>query len=141
MSALTRVLDRLDRPKQVRAGNWITGCPCCHSKHGRPISVRETDDGRVLVHAFCGCGTPDLLAAIGLTLGDLFDKPLDSINLPPVRGGISAREILELVSHEAMVAALLTSDARGRPLTREEQIRLEQAAARLCKAREMAIGR
>jgi hypothetical protein len=140
VSAISRVLDRIDRPKQTRPGNWLAGCPCCQSKRGRPISVRELADGRVLVHPFCGCTTVDVVEALGLTLGDLFDKPLAPSSLPPVRGGLSARELLELVSHEAMVAALLTSDAQGRALTQEEQARLGQAAARLNKAREMVSG-
>jgi hypothetical protein len=141
LTALSKVLDRLDRPKQTRPGNWVAGCPCCQSKRGRPVSVRELEDGRVLIHAFCGCATADVMGAVGLALGDLFEKPLAPSSLPPVRGGLSAREILELVSHEATVAALLASDAQARRLTEDESVRLAQAAARLSKAREMACGR
>jgi hypothetical protein len=61
---------------------YMAGCPCCDSRRGRPVSLRVTDNGRVLVHAFCGHETEDVLAALGLTLADLFDKPLAG-----VRGG------------------------------------------------------
>ncbi len=140
MSAATRLLDRLARPRQLRPGSWAAGCPCCQSKRGRPISVRELDDGRVLVHAFCGCDTESILTALGLTLADLFDKPL-AHHLPPVRGGFSARELLELTAHEALVAALLTSDAQSRQLTPAETTRLAQAAGRLTTANGLTNGR
>ena len=90
MSAASKVLDRLERPKQTRPGSWLAACPCCESWRGRPISVREIDD-RVLIYAFCGCATQDVLGAIGLTLGDLYDAPLVQY-LPPVRGGFTARD-------------------------------------------------
>ena len=44
MSAAAKLLDRLDRPRQTRPGAWVAGCPCCQSKRGRPVSVRETED-------------------------------------------------------------------------------------------------
>jgi hypothetical protein len=112
----------------------VAGCPLCNSKRGRPISVRELEDGRVLVYAFCGCTTVNVVDALGLTLGDLFDKPLDPISLPPVRGGLSARELLELLAHEANVAMVLTIDAQSRTLADEEHTRLCQAAGRLTHA-------
>jgi hypothetical protein len=73
------------------------------------------DDGRVLINCFAGCGAGDVLDAIGLRMADLFDKPL-AHHLPPIRGGFSARELLELNSHEAQVIAILAADAQVRPL-------------------------
>jgi hypothetical protein len=140
MSAAAKVLDRLQRVRQSRPDNYMAACPCCQSKSGRPLSVRSMDDGRVLIHAFCGCETEDVLAAIGLGLGDLFDAPL-AHHLPPVRGGLSARELLELSAHEANVATLLACDAQTRPLTAPELERLAQAAARLGKAQDLVHGR
>lgn len=76
MSAAARLLDRLGRPKPTGPGRWIAACPCCQSKRGRPLSLRELDGGRVLIHALCGCLTSDVLGALGLTLFDLFEKPI-----------------------------------------------------------------
>lgn len=139
MSAAAKLLDRLPRLKQTRPDNFIAGCPCCQSRNGRPVKVRTLDDGRVLLHAFCGCETGDVLAAIGLSFSDLFDKPL-AHHLPPVRGGFTARELLELNSHEATVAALLADIAQTRPLTEEESQRLAEAAGRLATAHGLANG-
>jgi hypothetical protein len=81
-----------------------------------------------------------VLAAIGLRMSDLFSGPIKH-HLPPIRGGFSARELLELNAHEATVAALLACDAQTRPLTADETARLKQAAARLGKAQAMIHGR
>jgi len=133
------VLDRATGVKQTAPGRWSARCPA-HEDRSPSLSIRELEDGRVLIHCFAGCETGDVLAALGLSFGDLFNEPL-AHHLPPIRGGFSARELLQLSSHEATVAALLTADAQIRALTPEESQRLAQAAARLSKAQELARGR
>lgn len=141
MSAVAKLLDRLDRPKQTRPGSWVAGCPCCQSKRGRPISVREGDTGAVLLFPFCGCSTESVLAALGLTLSDLFDKPLDHNVAQSHQSRIPARDVLEAVSHELTVAMLLLEQ-----IVREARApvaawpRLAQAAARIGAARDHVHG-
>jgi hypothetical protein len=139
MSATIKVLDRLTGVKQTAPGRWIGICPA-HEDKSPSLSIRETDDGRVLIHCFAGCGAGDVLAAIGLRMSDLFDKPI-AHHLPPVRGGFTARELLELSAHEATVVALLAHDALTRSLTEQEVHRLNQAASRLARAQDLAHGR
>jgi hypothetical protein len=139
MSAISKVLDRVENPKQSGAGRWMCKCPA-HEDRGPSLSIRELEDGRVLIYCFAGCGAGDVLAAIGLRMSDLFDKPI-AHHLPPIRGGFSARELLELNAHEANVVALLANDAQTRELTPDERTRLVQAAARLGKAQAMIHGR
>jgi CHC2 zinc finger len=139
VSAVTKVLDRLIGAKQSGPGRWMAKCPA-HEDRSPSFSIRETEDGRVLLHCFAGCANGDVLANLGLRMSDLFDKPLTH-HLPPIRGGFSARELLELSSHEATVVALLASDAQIRTLTADELQRLVQAAARLGKVQELAHGR
>jgi hypothetical protein len=140
VSAADKVLERLRRVKQTRPDNYIAACPCCQSRQGRPLSIRSKDDGRVLIHAFCGCETENVLAALDLGLEDLFDQRL-AHQLPPIRGGFSARELLELNAHEAGVVSVLACDAQTRPLTPQELSRLMQAAGRLQRSQDMACGR
>jgi hypothetical protein len=139
VSAAAKILDRLQRVRQSGEGRWIACCPA-HDDKTPSLSVRETPDGRILLNDFGGCEVDDVLAALGLSFGDLFDKPL-AHHLPPVRRGFSARELIELTSHEAQVAALLAADARTRPLTDVETERLAQAADRLSTAQAMVHGR
>jgi hypothetical protein len=138
LGAASKVLDRVAGVRQVGAGRWIARCPA-HEDKSPSLSIRENDDGRVLLHCFGGCETTDVIAAIGLAFTDLFDKPLEH-HLPPIRGGFNARELLELNAHEATVAAMLADKAAAGTLTAEDAQRLVQAAARLGKAQVLANG-
>lgn len=74
MSAAAKILDRLDRVKKIAPERWIASCPI-HNTKGQALSIREVD-GRVLMHDFGGCGTDEILQALGLTVSDLFEEPL-----------------------------------------------------------------
>ena len=70
MTAMDNVLDRLERAR--RSGNgWVARCPA-HEDRSPSLSVREGADGRVLVYCHAGCRTDDVVAAIGLSMRDLF---------------------------------------------------------------------
>ncbi len=131
----TSMLERLTAVKQTAPGRWIAQCPA-HEDKTPSLSIRETQDGRVLLHCFGGCETQLILQALAFDFGDLFDKPL-AHHRPPIRGGFSARELLELLCHEVTVATLLAEQALHAPLTEGEHVRLIQAAGRLIKARSL----
>jgi hypothetical protein len=138
MSAAT-LLDRLDRPKQTRSGNWIAGCPCCQSRRGRPISVRDLG-GRILLHAFCGCRTEDVLGAIGLQMSDLFEAPLGH-HFPASKSQIPARDLIEIISEETNIITTTAADLLdGRFIDEDAWTRLAQAAARIHRARDHFYG-
>ena len=71
-----RLLGRLDGVRQRGADRWSARCPG-HDDKGPSLSVRALPDGRVLVHCFAGCQPTEVLAAIGLTLADLFERPAE----------------------------------------------------------------
>jgi hypothetical protein len=125
------VLNRLDRPRQTGPGRWMTGCPICQSRQGRPVSVRELEDGRVLLHGFCGHSGIDIVQALGLQLQDLFpDGPRGSF--PPARNRIPARDVLEAVAVELDCAAILLAEVvERRAINEEGWQRLALAAARV----------
>ena len=67
---LERVLAHLDGARRSGAG-WIARCP--HHDDGQPsLSIKETDDGRVLLHCFAGCPNRDVVQSAGLAFVDLF---------------------------------------------------------------------
>lgn len=112
----------------------MAGCPCCRSRHGRPLSVRELEDGRVLLYPFCGCETSQVLSALGLQLTDLFPEPLPRRDggYAPVRSRVPAGEVLRAVSAEIHAAAILLADVvERRQLTEEAWQRLALAAQRV----------
>jgi hypothetical protein len=81
MSALERVGDAL-REHGCRGGDGIWACPA-HEDRSPSLSVREGDDGRVLVHCFAGCATHDVIAAVGLRWTDLFEITISTRSRSP----------------------------------------------------------
>lgn len=77
MTALDRLTDALRdrdcRPRSGAGGQWSARCPA-HEDRAPSLSLRQIE-GQALVHCHAGCATADVLAALGLTLGDLYDEP------------------------------------------------------------------
>lgn len=69
-------VSQLERARKSGPG-WTARCPA-HEDRSPSLSVREGDDGRVLVHCFGGCTTDKICAALGLHVTDLFPgEPID----------------------------------------------------------------
>ncbi len=64
------VLQRLDHP-QKRGDRWMARCPA-HDDTNPSLSIREGEDGRVLLNCFAQCETSAVVEAMGLTMQDLF---------------------------------------------------------------------
>ena len=79
MTPMELVLSRFPDAKP-HGDRWQAQCPA-HDDKQASLSLREGDKGAVL-HCFAGCSTESIVAAIGLTLADLFpakDKPVRSV--------------------------------------------------------------
>lgn len=141
MSA-SALLARLDGVKQTGPGRWLAKCPAHEDK--RPsLTIRELDDGRVLLHDFGGCGTDAVLASVGLEMAHLFpEKVAGTSHLHAgTRKPFPASDILRAVAHEVHVAACAAVElAEGRPLNAEDHDRLSLAVRRLSAASEAANG-
>jgi len=123
MTPLDRVLARLRGVRRSGAA-WEALCPT-HDDGEQSLSVAEGDDGRVLLHCHAGCAVEAIVAAIGLTLRDLY---------PPRagRGRESARETIYVIRA-----------ADGRPVA--EHVRMDRPAGkrmwwRLPGARRTGLG-
>ena len=64
------VLTRFPGAKRSGA-SWQAQCPA-HEDRTPSLSISAGDDGRTLVHCHAGCPVEDIIAAVGLTLRDLF---------------------------------------------------------------------
>ncbi len=69
-SAVGRVLAALPSAKPNGSG-WSARCPA-HEDKVASLSVAEGRDGRVLLKCHAGCETRAIIAALGLTMADLF---------------------------------------------------------------------
>ena len=129
------ILSRLSGVKRTGAGRWIAKCPA-HADGHASLSIRELDDGRVLLHDFAGCSVAEILGAIGLDFGDLFPERLGH-HLPPERRPFAAADALRAVAFEGLVVSCAAAAlASGEPLSDLDRDRLLTAAARVEAALE-----
>lgn len=139
-SPIDAVLSRLDRPRERSKGQWSARCPA-HDDRGPSLSVRELDDGRVLLHCFAGCSSAQVVGALGLDLADLFPPREQSpgAGAAPERRRrlLTAGQALELLDAEALlVASSAATLAAGQPLSGDDLDRLLTASARVAVLRE-----
>lgn len=132
-------ISRLEKCKRTGNGTWLACCPA-HEDRSPSMSVREVEDGRVLVHCFAGCGVDAILGAVGLEFDALFPpKPID--NSPKVRRPYPAADVLEALAGEAQLVALAACNiGNGCDLTESDKARLLVAQARIEEARRLALG-
>jgi hypothetical protein len=143
-SPLDTVLDRLDRLKATGPGTWSASCPTSNHKHGdrsRGLSVREGDDGRVLLHCHGGCSVHEVVAALGIELSDLF--PVRQIDYPhqaPHKGiigrnrikRINWRDLFEAIERDLTVCSLAFSDmANGKHFSQSDAATIAKMADHL----------
>ena len=115
-----KAVDVLDRLEQVTGGKgkWMACCPA-HQDKSPSLAIKEADD-RVLVHCFAGCETSDVIAAIGLNVGDLFYYKLAG---GEISEGKKRRYEEVLKSERYQVAIINSVERHERPLTGFERER------------------
>jgi hypothetical protein len=67
------LLSRLQNVRAERDGQWSARCPV-HEDRRNSLSVGIASDGTVLLKCHAGCSAADVVAAVGLTLADLFPR-------------------------------------------------------------------
>ena len=79
VSPLQNLLDRLDGAKRLHDGSWMARCPA-HADRTPSLHVSETEGGDVLLRCHAGCENAAVVAALDLTLRDLFADPRGRAN-------------------------------------------------------------
>jgi hypothetical protein len=97
LTAIDRLLARLERVHSGQGGRYRARCPVCNAR--RPsLSLRDGGD-RALVHCFHDCSFEEICRALGLTIADTYNEPLPRLRgtsaryrapvpLPPLRDEI-----------------------------------------------------
>ncbi len=127
MSAGT-LLAALQKVRQTGHGRWIAACPS-HEDKSPSLTIRETDEGRVLVHCFAGCAVHEIVHAVGLELSDLF--PPRQHQGKPERNPFPASDALRCLSFDGMVIAASGRQMLNGTWTEAEQERLILAVSRI----------
>jgi hypothetical protein len=129
------VLQRLENVRQTGAGRWVARCPA-HDDRSPSLSIRELDDGVVLLHDFGGCNALSVVQAIGLEFADLFPTRRIWRIDPLKRPRLSATDALVALSHEITVAILIITDfVEHREIDEPAWERLALACRRIGSAR------
>ena len=138
---VTKLLDRLHKVKANGPNKWLACCPAHEDKHPS-LAIRVTEDGRVLIHCFTGCGAAEVISAAGLEFGDLFPERADTEHFKPrIPQPFTAADALRCLASESGVIAIACADlAQGAPLNAADAQRVELAAGRLQSALEYVYG-
>jgi len=104
------------------------------------LSIKDGDDGRVLLHCFAGCDTEDILTSIGMTFSDIMPERVGAEHsYKPVRNRILPREALEALDHESLVVAIIGADfLEHKEIDEPTWCRLAQGVQRINSARAIA---
>ncbi|HYY95553.1 MAG TPA: hypothetical protein VE713_13615, partial [Pyrinomonadaceae bacterium] len=86
-------------------GGWTMRC-LAHADAHNSLSVREGDDGRILVHCFAGCSTEQVCAARGIALKDL---------MPETSGGGGKPRIVKVYDYTDEAGTVLYQNCRFEP--------------------------
>ena len=145
---LDALLSRLEKVKG-RNGSYTACCPA-HKDRSPSLAIRETSDGRILLHCFGGCPVNSILDAVGMDMTDLFpDRPESSFQSAPAsaqrkapeRVKFFASDLLRVISFEASVVMIAARDvAQGKKLSDADMQRLETAWKRIDSAMGAADG-
>lgn len=73
-------VDQLEKVVQTGAGRWLACCPA-HADKSPSLSIRQLEDGRVLLNCFAGCTAEEIVESVGLSMQQLF--PDDSLHYRP----------------------------------------------------------
>jgi len=129
MTPAEKFLSRVEH-RQTGSGRWLFRVPTRNDRH-MSGSVRETDEGVLLVHDFGGDPVHGILDAIGLRASDLFPEQRGH-SAKAERRPFPAADVLRAIAFEALVVATAgVSLLAGHPLSPADRDRLILAVSRI----------
>ena len=131
-SPITVMLGRLEKVTDSGGGQYTACCPA-HEDRNPSLSIREIDD-KLLLRCHAGCGANEIVAAVGLSLADLFNTPLtkDYVKPLPKQQRWNWRALLQTVAHESLVVEFAAGDmSKNSTLSDDDKERLAEAVTRI----------
>lgn len=137
------ILSRLQGVRANGPGRWMARCPA-HSDRTASLSVRETDDGRVLLNCFGGCSVDEITAAVGLDLASLYPRECRSDRHRAAHSSVPTIHWRDFVSalRDVLTALLLAADdiAEGIELSEADLSFIKDRASRVRDLIELVEG-
>jgi hypothetical protein len=140
-SVAQTLISRLSRVTACGKNRWRAVCPAHDSRqNSQTLSVRELNDGTILIKCFAGCGAADVVGAVGLELRDLFPASLQDRKSMPPRHYHASREAMQAIHREVLIGAIAAAHlAEGVALSGEDVDRVAVAAGRIRSAIEACL--
>ena len=135
------LLSRLERVRKTGTDRWMASCPA-HQDKTPSLSIREAEDGKVLIHCFGGgCGATDILEAVGLTLDAIFpDGPRKFSRGEKPNHWHAMREAVKAIQSDAILMLVyVESVAKGLEPTASDREMLAAAAGRIRATAKMVL--
>ena len=133
MTPAEKFVQRLGKVKG-RNGSWTACCPA-HDDKSPSLSIREGEDGRVLVHCFGGCDVQEVLGAVGMDMSDLFPEKQERYEgqtSKQMKPAFYATDLLRIAYFECLVVMIAAYDIRqGKKLSESDMDRLQVAQQRI----------
>ncbi|MDD4966998.1 hypothetical protein [Halothiobacillus sp.] len=124
------LLSRLDGVRKTGPGKWTAKSPT-RNERTASLSIKQTDDGRILLHDFGGSEAADILAALGLNWVQLIPPHLRRDRhacSPAERQGHDAMAALNAMHTAALIVRICANRmADGHPLEVADHHALRQA--------------
>jgi hypothetical protein len=141
------LLSALARVRKTGAGRWVACCPSHGKGTNTALATRELPDGRVLMHDFGNCEIESVLAAIDMTVADLFPESLTATEAGGDRryrsGGhrVPAGDVLIATARDTLIAATVARGIADAGEATEGEVQLLfSVAGRLAAAVEVTHG-
>ena len=130
-----RIRPLLAGVKPAGEKKWVAKCPA-HEDTNPSLAIRETDDGKLLVHCFSGCGFNAIVEALGLKPSDFF--PDDIKHRKPLVQPFDEAHILRALARDALILSIAAEDIKkGKPMSEKDLDSLTQTYLRLDNAVSM----
>lgn len=94
------ILNRLNKVRKAGDGKWSACCPA-HADKSPSLSIRETEDGSILMHCFGGCSIDAVTGAIGMDVSDLFPTIENGTHaVKPTKERISLNSLISFLRND-----------------------------------------
>lgn len=133
------ILSRLDKTKQTGRGRWLACCPA-HKDKSPSLAIRETDDGRILMHCFAGCDIASIMSELGLDPSQLFPKHTEAHSVKGKRCFDSYAALKALAADLSLILVAARMVIKKEPLSDSDLAKLSDAAFRLEEANRFVRG-
>jgi protein tyrosine phosphatase len=136
---IDQILAKLRKVKKTSSNRWLACCPA-HEDKSPSLSIMQNETGKIFVHCFAGCDGNAIMAAMGMTLADLYPEQINASKGLGKRPAFSAYDVLPMIEREAQIVAMCATELQSHPLPDVDRQRLFKAVQRI-QAGLAAVGK